>query len=230
MPLSCEPQRLAQLTSGELSFDQAVPHFSYKDEKLYLDDMLGADFFNPIGTQVEVGSIIQLTGIAHHLPPSDPPPIENPTVVVWEKNLLPSQAPYKYEIVVRIGPSNGFFINNRTGNYEATAQKFQESRCKFKGFIEVQVDPIPPQGIETNVFVSPSLGILSTDMAWGAIGGSGLSVYPGGAGLIYLLDVYCGNALADQISYRLGILGGVNLAGSLYIYTEVHEPIMPLST
>jgi len=175
----CKPELLAQMSSGELSFDQAVPHFSYKDNEEFLDNMMIDGFFDPIGTQVEIGSTIQLTGRVASDPFVPQPIIESPAVTVWNKFPLPSSAIDKYSITVKVGPRNGFYFSNANvpGTPTNTAEHLQDSRLLFRGYVEVTIPaPVPPAtsavsptGTIFTLTMSNKLGLLTTDFAFGVI-------------------------------------------------------------
>jgi len=225
----CKPELLAQMSSGELSFDQAVPHFSYKDNDEFLDNMMVDGFFDPIGTQVEVGSTIQLTGRVATDPFVPEPVIQSPAVTVWVKELLPAASPDKYFVLVAVGPRNGFYISNADvpGTPVNTAEHLQDSRLLFRGFVNVTITgPIAADGTIYPVTLSNKLGIITTDMAFGVLGGSELSdIVAGPCGLI---DTWCGPG-NNQISYRFWKIGAnPQAAGSVYVYTEVHRPSSPI--
>ena len=235
MPNYCRPELLAQLTSGELSFDQAVPNFSYKDESVFLNDMLLPEFFDPIGTQVVMGSTIQLTGRVTR--PAGGLFINTVEVVVY--SIIPwepaEQYPYKNEVVVNCGPSNGFFysLNAPVPPSIPNTQShlnYQASRCKFKGFVLVRVPSVPGGNhAEVPVIFLPVVNIKPTDFAFGSVGGSENSIYPATVPFV-LFRTKCGNN-DNEVTYFVKSASPTvaNTAGDAYIYTEVHEPLSEIA-
>ena len=225
----CKPELLAQLTSGELSQDQAVPTFSYKDDSTYLNDMIQPKFFDPIGSQIEVGSTIQLTGRVNNFGLF----INVANVVVQEKEYNPADAaPYEYKITVQIGSDKGlFWANNDSGaaNNQQSIVNLQGSQCKFKGYCVVNIPAVPANDtVAVTLNTRPILNIDETDFAFGAVGGSNISLHPAGVDFV-LVRTYCGPN-PDQISYAIKSASSAapNGTGYAYIYTEVHRPLSAL--
>ena len=221
----CDPTKLAQLSAGEVSSDQALPHFSYKDNTETLDNMALFGFFDPVGEYLEVGCTIQLSGLVTEV---TPPKVDFPSLVVRYKALAPvgGGSPYKWEIATSIGPGNSLYTGRHALPNQVQNPILQESQCKFKGFIRLDLPAIPPNVLYTReVTFDSSLSIVGSDIAWGIPAGTSTS--PTLPVPIVLTDSWV--QANDILSYRFVNYGAAATAiAALFIYTEVHAPLSPI--
>jgi len=220
----CKPELLAQLTAGELSFDQAKADFAYVDESVLLDTMMKDHFFDPVGTQLTKGSTIALTGRIKSVPPAVLH--ETATCTVQIKEPIVPRVDYEYH--VQVFPQEMMGVINRdpvTGGYK---EGYQNIWYKFRGLVTVAIQA---GDLFKDVTVNdPDLFMNPGDFAKGQISSSLSSIYPTPipSPRIVLTDVFV--AAQNQITYNwsLPIPTGVN--GELYVWTEVFVPSLFIQT
>jgi len=225
----CDPSKFAQLSAGEISSDQAVPHFSYKDNNENLDIMAGLNFFDPVGDALEVGSTIKLSGLV-----SDTTFINTPTLIVSFKGPAPEGVgiPYKWEIDTSLGPNSLYCQDLQLPNPPPPAPLLgsipilQDMQCKFKGFLLLHI-PAMVAGLSyaRDIQFNLGLGIKANDMSWGVM--SANSTGPTPPAPLTLTDTW--TSADNVVTYRFqnnNAVSSVDL--DAYVYSEVHAPMSPI--
>ena len=234
MTIYCKPQLLAQLSAAEISPDQAIPHFSYKDNEQNLDVMaFGDGFFNPIASQVKIGSTIKLYGKLTE--PSTGTEFSYPTVVVEDilRNPVSPAPDYPFYVLQRVVNDSVTIANQETANPDVISTlRIQATSLKFKGFILGDIPIVTPdQENYCNVTMPSALQIVDTDLAFGTFAGSGVSASPPGTyNRCYISETKTGPN-PNQISFFLAATSTLpSDPGRAYIYCEVHRPLTEIMT